>query len=328
MGSALVAGYGSIGRRAVRNLRALGVSDITVYRTGRGTLADDEPAGVTVEWDLEGALARGPNAVFVANPTALHLPTALAAARAGCHLLVEKPVSHNLDGVEELRRIVADQQLVCLVGYQFRFHPGLLQVRRLLNESAVGQVVSVQAHWGEYLPDWHPWEDYRASYSARTELGGGVTLTLCHPLDYLRWLFGEVKSVGATLGYRGLDIEAEDTADIQLVFESGVLGSVHLDYLQRPHEHWLRIIGREGTIRWDAVDGTTRCFRTADGHWRAFDVPADFERDTMFLDETRHFLACIDGTETPLCTVDDGISALKIVQAAKRASAEGTVVCL
>lgn len=178
--SAVVTGFGSIGRRVVRNLRALGVTDVTVYRTGQGTLSTEDE-GVTVVDDLDAALSKGPSTVFVVNPTALHVPTALAAARAGSHLLLEKPISHTLDGVEELRRVVAEQGLVCLVGHQFRFHPGLLALRRWLD--SIGPVLHAQAHWGEYLPDWHPWEDYRSSYSAVPALGGGVTLTLCHPLD-------------------------------------------------------------------------------------------------------------------------------------------------
>lgn len=323
--TALITGFGSIGRRHLRNLRALGIEDITVYRTGRSTLPDDELAGVTVEYDLEKALARQPTAVFIANPTALHLQTALAAARAGSHIFMEKPISHTMDGVDELRQVVDAKALVFFAGFQFRFHPGLLQVKRLLDQQAIGQIVSVQAHWGEYLPDWHPWEDYRTSYSAVTALGGGVTLTLCHPLDYLRWLIGEVRAVSANLGYNGLDIEAEDTADIHLHFESGVLGNVHLDYLQRPSQHWLRLIGQRGTILWDNKDGTTHCYRE---EWEEFPVDPDFERNSMFLDETRHFLACIEGTETSRCTLHDGIRALQIVLAAKQSSSERKVITI
>ena len=84
-----------------------------------------------------------------------------------------------------------------LVGFQFRFHPGLQQVKKLLDEGAIGKPISAHAHWGEYLPDWHPWEDYKQGYAARPELGGGVVLTLSHPLDYLRWLLGEVESLSA-----------------------------------------------------------------------------------------------------------------------------------
>ena len=321
--SVLITGFGSIGRRLLRNLRELGVADITFYRTGHGTLPPSdvaELADVAIETDLASALARRPTAVFVVNPTALHIPTALAAARAGCHLFLEKPISHTLDGVRELEQLVAGQGLVCWVGFQFRFHPVLREVRRLLRDDAIGQVMSVRAHWGEYLPDWHPWEDYRQSYSALAELGGGVTLTLCHPFDYLRWLVGEVSEVSAYLGYGGLDIDAETTAEIQMRFESGATGSVHLDYIQRPSQHQVTIVGSRGTLLWDNQDGAARLFRSERGEWETVAVPEGFERNTMFQDETRHFLACIAGTEAPVCTLDDGIRALRIALAAKQSA--------
>src|SRR4030042_4849275 len=92
----LIAGFGSIGRRHFRNLLELGERDILFYRTHRSTLADDELAGFPVETDLRAALAYKPEAVIIANPTALHLDVAIPAARCGCHLLLEKPISHSM----------------------------------------------------------------------------------------------------------------------------------------------------------------------------------------------------------------------------------------
>ena len=145
-----------------------------------------------------------------------------------------------------------------LVGFQFRFHPGLRQVKQLLDEGAIGKPLSARAHWGEYLPNWHPWEDYRLGYAARPELGGGVVLTLSHPLDYLRWLLGEVESLWLLPAIKGLGMPVEDLAEIGLRFSKGAIGSLHLDYDQRPPSHTLEIMGTHGTIRWDNADGITR----------------------------------------------------------------------
>src|SRR5262249_23614808 len=173
----LIAGLGSIGRRHLTSLRALGWPHIRLYRTGRSTLSDAELAGVPVDYDLSAALDRRPLAVIVSNPSALHVPVALEAARAGAHLFIEKPLSHDLSGVADLESLVAARGLTALVGFQFRFNPGLQQMRAWLRAGAIGSVVSVQVHWGEYLPDMHPWEDYRVGYAARADLGGGVLLT-------------------------------------------------------------------------------------------------------------------------------------------------------
>src|SRR3989344_9307695 len=179
----LIVGFGSICRRQLRNLKTLGHKNFVLYRTSKSTLPDDEILNIPVEYDLAKALAHKPIATIIANPTALHIPVALAAARAGSHLFLEKPVSHTLDGVEELIRLTKRKGLIVQTGFQFRFHPGLLKIKYLLETNAIGPVVSVQAHWGEHLPDWHPWEDYHKSYSARVDLGGGALLTLCHPFD-------------------------------------------------------------------------------------------------------------------------------------------------
>lgn len=321
----LIAGLGSIGRRHLRNLRALGWEDLVLYRTGRSTLPDDELQGLPVERDLEQALERWrPVAVVVANPTALHLHVALPAAEAGCHLLLEKPISHTREGVDRLQAAVARSGSRVLVGFQFRFHPALQQARRLLQEGAIGRPVTARVHWGEYLPDWHPWEDYRKGYSARADLGGGVVLTLCHPFDYLRWLLGEVETVWGWTGRLGdLDLEVEDTAEALLRFGSGALASVHLDYLQRPPTHRLEVVGTEGTLRWDYADGTVRWWREGVREWEETAPPPGFERNDMFLAEMRHFLAVVEGRETPACTLEDGVAALDICLAVLQSGQEG-----
>ncbi|HEX7976110.1 MAG TPA: Gfo/Idh/MocA family oxidoreductase [Anaerolineales bacterium] len=322
----LIAGLGSIGRRHLRNLLALGERDLLLYRTHRSTLPDADLAGIPVETDLQAALARRPDAVIVSNPTALHLDTAIPAAQAGCHLFLEKPVSHSLDQLDELEAAVRRGGGQVYTGFQLRFHPGLQQVKRLLEAGEAGRPLSVRAHWGEYLPGWHPWEDYRQGYSARADLGGGVILTLCHPLDYLRWLLGEVDALWAFAAHLSdLDLEVEDTAEIGLRFSSA-LASLHLDYNQRPPAHRLEIVGSQGTIRWDSADGGVQVYRVPTGEWQAYPAPQGFERNDLFLAQMRHFLAVCRGEAAPLCTLQDGRRALELALAAHESQRTGRLV--
>jgi predicted dehydrogenase len=189
-------------------------------------------------------------------------------------------------------------------------------VKKVLSEGAIGKPVSTRAHWGEYLPGWHPWEDYRLGYAARPELGGGVVLTLSHPLDYLRWLLGEVDAITAFTSRQGLNLPVEDTAEIMLRFNSGALGSIHLDFLQRPTSHWLEIIGTQGSLRWDNADGIVHLTRIGEAD-KAISLqeiypPEGFERNWMFLDELRHFRDLANGKVDPLCSLHDGIQALRL----------------
>ncbi len=324
----LIAGYGSIGRRHFRNLLNIGIDEILFYSTQKSTIEKEEISGFIIETDLDKALAHKPDAVIVSNPTSLHLEVAIPAAKAGCHLLIEKPLSHNMEGLDEFRKIINETGKKVLMGFQFRYHPGLKQIKELLSERKIGKPLSVRVHWGEYLPDWHPWENYRDGYSARADLGGGVILTICHPFDYLRWLLGEINSVQAFLGYDG-DlglIEVEDTAEINLKFENGVIGSVHLNYNQRPPVHDLEIIGSEGTIYWNGLDGSLKVFLAVTGKWNEYFLDENFKRNDLFLEEMQHFLDIIRTERAPSCSLDDGIMIQKIIHDTKKSDREGKVI--
>jgi predicted dehydrogenase len=316
----LIAGLGSIGRRHLANLRALGWPYIRLYRTGRSTRPDTELSGLPVDHELTTALARHPIAVIVCNPSALHVPLALHAARAGSHLLIEKPLSDDLDGLAGLESLVADRDLITLVGFQFRFNPGLKQIRAWLRAGTIGTVVSAQVHWGEYLPDMHASEDWRVGYAARPELGGGVLLTLCHPFDYLRWLIGEIDVVAALESRRdGLGLSVDTCVDVTARFACGASAHVHLNFLERPPNHQLTVIGTDGTVTWNHADSAAHLYCVTSKRWETVPAPSGFERNWMFRDEMRHFLACLRGEEPPLCTIADGRAALELALAARRA---------
>jgi len=315
----LIAGLGSIGRRHLNNLLALGQRDILLYRTHRGTLPNDDLNGIPVETNLEDALAQRPDAVIISNPTSLHLDIAIPAVEAGCHIFLEKPISHSLERVDILQSAVARNTVQVLVGYQFRFHPGLQKTRQLLIEGLIGKPLTVRAHWGEYLPDWHPWEDFRTSYSARPDLGGGVVLTLSHPLDYLRWIIGEVAELWAFTGQISeLGLQVEDTAEIGLRFRDGTIGSVHLNYTQIPTSHRLEITGSKGTIRWNNSNGAVNLYTAEEEHWQVFPTPLDFERNQLFLSQMQHFINVVEGKTEPKCTLTDGKKALQLALAAHK----------
>ena len=335
----LIAGLGSIGRRHFRNLIALGEKDIVLLRSHRATLSDEELAGFPVETNLQEALKKHkPDAVIVAYPTSMHLDIAIPAAEAGCHILLEKPVSNSLERLDLLQNAAQKSGSKILVGFQFRYHPTLNKARELIQAGALGKVLTVHAHWGEYLPQWHPWEDYRQSYAARAELGGGVILTLTHPLDYLRYLIGEVDSLWSFNAHISpLEMDVEDVAEIGFKFTNGVIGGLHLNYFQRPPVHRLEIAGTDGTLRWDNADGilhfqkTQMPFGSYSDHPPApvietFSPPQGFERNQLFLAQTKHFIDIVRGEAEPVCNLNDGIIALKMALAAYESQKRGTVI--
>lgn len=318
----LIAGLGSIGRRHLHNLLALGETDILLYRTHQSTLPNDELAPFPTFTKLTDALGQRPDAVIVSNPTACHMSVTLPAAMAGCHLLLEKPISDVKDErVDALKRVVNERGTRVLVGFQFRFHPVLMQLQQILSQGQLGRPYTFRCHWGEYLPNWHPWEDYRDSYAARKDLGGGVVNTLCHPLDYVRWLFGEVQSLTAVTGHiSNLEVDVEDVAEITMNFVSGTLGSIHLDYYQRPPSHWIEITCEKGLIHWDNETGGAKIYQVDEEQWREINPPTGFERNDLFLAEMQHFIQLVNGKVESRCGLSDGIRALAITQAIQQAT--------
>jgi len=319
----LIVGLGSIGRRHLRNLLHLGFTEILLCDKFRRPI--EEAPGMPVLRDLSDALSEEPEAVFVTCPTAQHMEVALPAAKAGCNLFIEKPLSNSWEGVGDLLAAVRDRKLLGMVGFDLRFDPGLCVAKRLIEENCIGRVVAIHAQVGQYLPDWRPHEDYRKGMSATVEMGGGVILDLIHELDYVSWLAGPVVQVACFADkVSRLEIETEDTAAIVLKFADGAIGSVNLDYVQRSESRTCRIVGEEGTILWDYFGNKVRWYEAASTAWREEAYP-DFQRNDRFVAEMRHVLSCLQGDERPKVDLVTGAEVLKLALAAKESAKTGTV---
>jgi predicted dehydrogenase len=330
----LVVGIGGIGQRHLRNLRTIlgPEAELLAFRVRglRHTLTDQlevEPGtdvvaryGIRVFDDLEDAIAAAPEAAFVCNPTSLHVPMALRLARAGCHLFIEKPLSHSLEGVDELLAVIGAKGLVSMVGYQLRFHPVVRTLRGWVEHRRMGRIIAVRAEVGEYLPGWHRYEDYRQMYASRADLGGGVILSQIHEVDYLGWLFGWPRRVFAVGGHlSALEVDVEDTAS--LLMETRVDGRMipihlHLDYLQRPPSRTCQVIGDAGKAVMDLRAATSTLFDASGNVAETVSFP-DFPRNQLFLDEASHFLRCISQKERADVSVAEGLLSLKVALAAK-----------
>jgi predicted dehydrogenase len=123
----------------------------------------------------------------------------------------------------------------------------------------------------------------------------------------------------------GLELDVEDTALVQLEFESGAVASVSLNYAQRPRQHSLIIVGRSGVIRWSDAAGaaTLEAPGAALSRWETARPPEDFERNYLFVAEMSHFLECIAGREQPACSIEEGEYGVHICLAAKQSAREG-----
>jgi len=321
IGTVLVAGCGSIGRRHIRNLRALEVDKIFAF-----DLEAERLDGAVKAFDVmpctnfEEGLDRKPEVVLVCTPPNSHTRIAQQSLDAGCHVFIEKPLANDLSGVDELLQTGVKRNRVIYVGYNLRFNEGLLRLREMLNQSKIGRPLSIRAEFGQYLPDWRPKEDYRRSYTSKAEMGGGIILDASHELDYVRWLAGEVESVYCTAGHvSDLDMDAEDIAEITMRIRGNIVAHVHLDCIQRGYTRNCKVIGEKGSLLWDFRSGV-RHFDAEVGRWVEELVVQD--PNEMYLEEIKHFLACSRGEVEPAVDGKTGKRILEIALAALRSATE------
>lgn len=323
----LIVGLGSIGKRHLRLARELmPEADIRILRHQASNAVPDNANGCFP--NIDEAIAFAPQIAIIASPATFHITTAQALAEVGVHLLIEKPLSASLDGVTQLRETCQQQGTVLLTGYNLRYLSSLQRFRDLLGECVIGRVLSVRCEIGQYLPSWRTGSDYRQGVSARNDLGGGALLELSHELDYMRWIFGEVDWVRATLSRQsGLEIDVEDTAHLTLGFApaadgSQLIGSVNLDFIRHDTTRLCTAIGENGSLRWNGLTGGVALYEAGGKEWRElFSHP--HQRDDSYLAEWQDFINCVTANKTPLITGEDGLKVLQIIEAARISAATG-----
>jgi predicted dehydrogenase len=340
----LFIGLGSIGQRHLRNLKRLapeGLELMAVRRTRSVPLLTETMAvsadglslaskyGIKEFSDLPTALQASPDVVFITNPSSFHVPDARCALEHGVKaVFIEKPLGSDWNGVEDLCQLAETRQSRVLVGYQFRFHPALRQIKSLLEDRAIGNVISARMVNGEYLPGWHPYEDYRIGYAANRGLGGGALVTQIHDFDLAYWFFGRPASVYAVGGrLSSLEIDVEDSVIAVLGYDSDkgrVPVSIQQDYLQYPPERSVAIVGDKGKICWNTQGNELIVSDIKTKTIATYEYPG-FDRNSMFLEQTAHFLNVVTGNVNAMVSIRDAAASLEIALKAKESMETGLV---
>lgn len=310
-------GLGSIGRRHARCFLEAGATSLvgmdpsTERRSAFALEFGEQVTSIEAE-----ALAQAPDLVVVASPNAFHVEQALAAARGGCSVFVEKPLGVNLAAAEELAAFVEERSIYLHMGSNWKFHPAFVLMKQLIEDGSLGVVTGGQVLAGQWLPDWHPWEDYRRMYAAREDLGGGAIFDT-HEIDYLSWLLGPVREF---IGFRAhsnvLEIETEDVAAGVMRFASGALVTLLTDYIQRTPRRRYHLSGDKGTLEWDYhSEEVTYC---EPGHRmeKRWTVAAR-NVDDMYVSQARRVLDDIRTGSAPMTGIAQALHVLRIQHAWK-----------
>ena len=309
---ALIVGYGSIGKRHIQNLSNYSDIEIIVCTKRKQDIFLKKNKCKVIK-SLKKSISENPDFAIISNVTSLHIETAIELANAGIHFLIEKPLSHNQNGVKKLLNVIKTKKLITLIGCHLRFHPCIIKIKEIIEKKKIGKVLAVQAQNSSYLPDWHPYENYKESYAAKKELGGGVVLTSIHELDYLYWLFGKINDVFSISDKSGdLELSCDDMSSSLLKFKAGIVGEVHLDFFQKTIIRQCNIIGTKGIISCNINLNRIKLYNPITKKWSVQLELKNYDINEVYKRELDHFIKCVKNNKKSINDVGEGINVLKI----------------
>lgn len=340
---ALFLGLGGVGQRHLRNLRTLVPSAaIAAVRTLgrrfeiRPDLSADQTIdivdkyGIALFPDIDMAVRDfNPDFAIVASPSSAHAAQVIRLMELGVPVLLEKPICINEVELENMLAAQAAHNVPVQVGYMLRFHPAVARLRALVASGELGRPLSVRAEAHSYLPSWHPYEKVSDFYAGRADLGGGVILTEIHLLDLLTDMFGcpiRLWSVGGALS--SLNLPVEDTVSTLMEFEHDnrpLPVTLAVSFVQKPPQAHVAIRCEDGVVTWSLAENSQIVDNLRLGTRETFSCQG-FDRNSMFVDELRHFLTCLSGEEEPRAALADVAVGQRVALAMQRSLRQKAMV--
>ncbi len=243
-------GVGSIAKRHIRNLRAVCDSRkiiLTIDACRRSPCRTD---GVDKVYCSSDAVPDDYDAVFITNPTEFHLSALEQFHGKGKHFFIEKPVVSLLQ-IKTAKKFETRSNSIYHVACPLRYNAVIQYIK---NNIDAKDVISVRSISSSYLPDWRPGQDYRETYSAHKDMGGGVSIDLIHEWDYLTYLFGMPQRINSMIGRKSsLEIDSDDYA-IYIAEYENMIAELHLDYFGRKTIREVQMFTKDDTIVGDLVN--------------------------------------------------------------------------
>lgn len=329
-----VVGSGGIARAHVLGYEAAGAEVVALCDINEATLASRQK-----EWSVERGYTDfhelinddSVEAISICTPNSSHHPITVAAAKAGKHVLCEKPVSMELGQADEMIDACASAGVVFQVGHHMRSWATAVKAKSLIDSGAIGEVTFArfrQAH------DWGGASVVRGVFASKELSGGGTLLDNgCHLFDLARYFAGDVRDVFARTSTKKFDVEVEDTAHSSLGFVSGAIGSVEVAWTGTGWQEAFWVFGTEGSLECDNRVGsnvlTHRYRNSAATTWADTDI-ARYELQGLpaHSQHVINFLAAIDGSGPVVCTGVDGREAVRLVLASYESAETGSIVRL
>jgi len=319
----LIIGLGSIGQRHANALLTLGITNIAALRTGKGQKSIDSGLHNKIKMfqSEEEAFAWSSSHIIISNPTSFHLDYIQKAIDRNIKIFVEKPIANNLKDVKLINEINAVNGVV---GYNLRFHGLFIFIKNLIVNNTYGRVISAQLHVGQYLPNWHPYEDYRKAYYSRKNLGGGGLRTLSHEIDLMQYFFGKIKTIYAKVQTDSdLEIDVDDVTNIIASADKCAQTTLHINLLDPKVKREGRIYFSEGLLEYDFVE--SRVTFTSNSGQKTTIYSQIENIDVQYNNQMQEF---IWGKSILACSFDQGLAVMEIIEKCIESNNEKREICL
>ncbi len=311
----LVIGFGSIGERHARCFLKTGRCSVSVCE-----VSPELRRRAEVEYDIEksyadldAAMSDHYDCAVIATPAPFHIPMATRLAEVGVHLLIEKPLSVSLDGIEGLKAIVAENRVVVSVGYTLRCNPALASMRAELQAGRFGHPLQVTGAVGQRFAMFRP--AFAETYFAKRASGGGaIQDAITHLVNAGEWLVGPVSRLMADADHQALPgVSVEDT--VHVIARHGqqgdVLGVYGLNLHQAPNEFTITVVAETGVYRVELHLNRWSSMSDSDTKWEHHPCPMD-DRDQMYVDQAVAFLDAVAGDIPVRCTLEEAEQSLRV----------------
>lgn len=356
----LCIGAGSMGRRRLRDLTHLNEGNVILFEPDAQRCHEIAAAfGVTGFTNLDDALAQRPDALSISTPPALHEPYVRKAVELKLHVFAEVPFILDVETFSQIAAQTLEYPAVLAPSHSIRYYPPYRLIHDLLAKKSIGRPLYLEYSLGNYLPDWHPYEDYRRFYASDVRLGGAGMDMILHEVSAMQWWLGNVESVYARLSkLSSLEIQGPDSHDVLLTFANGARGFFHNDLLERGSTgRHIRIVGDTGTIEWHQNLSIVRLYQASNlqqtevpfteaSDWDAaleasrdvarilarqqarsgqnrWDQTDSFSYESCYLREMRHFLEAARGTQPyTMLSIADELHTVRTFQAVVQSSQE------
>lgn len=323
MKNILIVGAGGIGTRHIR----------CFLKTKRCRVSVCEPRSeklkeIKQEYPIKDAFKdftavnlRNFDGVVICTPPNLHIPMAQRCADEGVHFLLEKPLSLNLKGIEELKATIENKGIVAGVAYVYRNYKSVIRLKQRIDDDEIGQIKMINSFCGQEYPKYRP--DYRDIYYAKRSMGGGCILdALSHHINLVEMFLGKEKEVYAIYDQLELKgVECEDSAVVISRFEKGELVSYTINQFQKPNVNTLEFIGTKGNLKWDSVSKKIYFCNSDENIWQEEDCFE--ERDEGYITQAHNFLDAIEKKCKIATTIEEAEQTLKACLGALESGEEG-----